>query len=110
MEVGDLETEQWLNESLRRFDAMFEPPAPSLQALQELADNGRKAANRKLWRDLVLFWIVGCIVTGGVMLLLKSDIVWFAALQAAAAVAGVAFAAVTGKRRTAERTGSKWAN
>lgn len=102
--------QQWFDEQLgaaiNRFDAVHEPLLPELHNIEQLVQLHKNDLKRKLWKDLLLFWLVACFIFGSMMWMLERDWVWFAILQSIIAMGGIAFVSMT----FGKRMGRKWNN
>lgn len=89
-EQEQAELEKLLGEGLRQFDHTFQKQAPSLESLTGFVTTTRKESKRKLWRDLTLLWVIGCVAAGGASLLLASgNMVSFVVIQLLALAGGL---------------------
>lgn len=98
--------EALLGSPLREWDALIEPPVPHLIALEQLVSSHKEATGRKLWRDLLKLWLLGILVIGGMLFLLRWNMAAFAILQAVA-VAGAVLILVVPSRKNREAK-RKW--
>ncbi|MNF05259.1 hypothetical protein D3C80_2049460 [compost metagenome] len=53
----------------------------------------------RLWKELALFWLTACFIFAGMMWVVESNWMWFAALQAVIAICGIGYAGMVFGRR-----------
>jgi hypothetical protein len=99
----DTEDQQWfdnqLQETLDRFDAIHVPHVPELHRFEDMVDAHKQQLKKKLWKDLLLFWLIACLIFGLMMWMIDRNWVWFAILQAVIAAGGIGFVSITFGRR-----------
>jgi hypothetical protein len=100
--------ERWFDSrvgnSLKQFDDAHKPYTPDRFEFEALVGAHKQAIRRKQWKELLLLWLIGCFLFGGMMWVLERDIVWFAILQAVIACAAVGYVAVMfGKKKVSHR-------
>lgn len=78
------EFRELIGDHLSRWDERIEPPVPHLSALEQMVSQHQEELGRRLWRDLLLLWMLGVVLIGGLVLMIRWSIVAFACLQAAA--------------------------
>jgi hypothetical protein len=66
---------------LEAMDDLFEPEVPQAAWFAELVIVQKKEIRRKMLRDLLLFWIVGCLALGLMTLLITQNVIVFLLLQ-----------------------------
>jgi hypothetical protein len=66
---------------LEAMDDLFEPEVPQAAWFAELVIVQKKEIRRKMLRDLLLFWIVGCLALGLMTLLVTQNVIVFLLLQ-----------------------------
>ncbi|MGG1639507.1 YxlC family protein [Paenibacillus sp. FSL K6-3182] len=99
----ETEDQKWfddqLQETLNRFDAIHAPHVPELQRFEDMVDAHKQQMKRKLWKDLLIFWLLACLIFGMMMWMLDRNLVWFAVLQVVIAVGSIGFVGITFGRR-----------
>lgn len=95
--------QQWFDnqfkEAVTRFDATHAPNVPNLQQLEAFVAGHKQDVKRRLWKELLLFWLTACFIFGVMMWVIDRNLVWFAVLQALVAAGGVGFVIMTYGRR-----------
>jgi len=104
---SDHEFEQLIGQHLEQWDKTVNPSVPSIQALTQLAEDHRIFMRKKLWRDLVLFWIVSGILLSGLLMLIYQDIRLYVIVQVIMLV--VAFIFLIAERMH-RKVREKWTN
>jgi len=104
---SDQEFRQLIGQHLEKWDETVNPTVPSIQALTQLAEDHRIFMRKKLWRDLVLFWIVSGIVLSGLLMLIYQDIRLYVIVQIIMLVAAILFLVA---ERLHRRVREKWTN
>lgn len=89
---------------LERFDQAHEIQPPELHEFESLVRSHRQVIKRKQWKELLLLWMIGCVVFGTMMWLLQKEVVWFIALQTVVGCSAVLYASLT----FGKRVGQKW--
>ncbi|RCW44150.1 YxlC family protein [Paenibacillus prosopidis] len=104
-ENGD---QQWfdnqIGKAVKRFDDVHEPSVPELHAFEQLVHEHKREVKRKLWKELMLFWLAACFIFGFMMWIVDRNWVWFAVFQSAIAAGGIVFAGMT----FGKRVGREW--
>jgi len=88
---ADQEFRQLVGQHLEQWDETVTPSVPSIQALTQLAEEHRIFMRKKLWSDLVLFWIVSGILLSGLLMLIYQDIRLYVIVQVIMLVAALLF-------------------
>ncbi|WP_424768848.1 YxlC family protein [Paenibacillus sp. sgz302251] len=100
--------QQWfdnqIGEALDRFDAIHAPLLPKLHVFEQLVQAHKRELKRKLWKDLLLFWLLAVFIFSSMMWVLDRNWVWFLTIQSAIAAGGIGFVSITFVRRM----GSTW--
>lgn len=109
-DMSDQQSAEWLTEGMQRFDAAFEPGAPSIEQLTALVEATRKDARGKLWRDLALLWGIGCVAVGGMAFAWTDNVLWIVGIQAVGAVVGLAALGGMLAKRSGKGLKGKWTN
>ncbi|OBZ08528.1 YxlC family protein [Bacillus sp. FJAT-26390] len=95
--------QQWFDdqfkEAVNRFDATHAPNVPDLQQFEAFVEGRKQEMKRGLWKELLLFWLTGCLVLGLMLWMLDRSWVWFAVLQTLIAAGGIGFVSITFGRR-----------
>ncbi|MCK9858667.1 YxlC family protein [Paenibacillus sp. ATY16] len=95
METENLESQEKiitiLTESLNSWDASIELQVPHIIELEQLISDHKEKTKRRLWRDLILLWMLGILVIGSMMLIYdwNDNAFWF--LQLLGVVGGLLF-------------------
>ncbi|WP_307476405.1 YxlC family protein [Paenibacillus harenae] len=93
-----------IGDSLRQFDEAHKPFTPDMFEFEALVGAHKQTIRRKQWKDLLLLWLIGCFLFGGMMWLLERDMVWFVVLQAVIACTAIGCVAVMfGKKKVSRR-------
>ncbi|KRE32697.1 YxlC family protein [Paenibacillus sp. Soil522] len=100
----DYNDQQWfdeqLGEAVTRFDAAHAPHVPELQQFEGFVQAHKHETKKKLWKELMLFWLTACFIFGSMLWIIDRNWIWFAILQAVIAAGGVGFVSLTfGRRR-----------
>ncbi|BBH24677.1 hypothetical protein Back11_60220 [Paenibacillus baekrokdamisoli] len=98
----ELDFQQLLGSHLSHWDASISPDVPSVDSLEQLIGEHKQVITRHLWRDLLLLWVIGGFMVSGLLLLLQSNIILFAIIQATALMAAAIFLGVTLRPRKQE--------
>ncbi|WP_028609449.1 DUF5345 family protein [Paenibacillus harenae] len=100
--------QQWFDERLgdaiRRFDENHLPETAELQAFEQLVLAHKQGLKKKLWKELLLFWLTSCFIFGSMMWVLEQNWVGFPVMQAVIAAGGIIIALM----KFGNRTGIKW--
>ncbi|MFD0715944.1 YxlC family protein [Paenibacillus sp. GCM10027626] len=96
-----------LGQPLQQWDEAIKPDVPSIQALTQLTQQHRSDMRRKLWRDLVLLWIVSGVLLSGLLILVQEDIRLFVIVQVTVFAAALLFLVGERVHREVRR---KWTN
>jgi hypothetical protein len=92
-----------ISDSLKQFDVVHKPYTPDQFEFEALVGAHKQAVRRKQWKELLLLWLIGCILFGGMMWLLERDVVWFVALQAIIACSAVGYVTVMFSKKKVSR-------
>ncbi|WP_138755184.1 YxlC family protein [Paenibacillus sinopodophylli] len=99
----EMDDQKWFNDQFKdkitRFDDLHAPLIPSSQQFDELVHAHKQERSRKLWKELLLFWITACFVFGLMLWIIERNWVWFAILQTIVAAGGMVFASMAFSRR-----------
>ncbi|UVI31327.1 YxlC family protein [Paenibacillus spongiae] len=91
--------EQLVGRHLRQWDDSVMPDVPSLQSLERLASGHRSRLKGRLWRDLLLFWMVSGMILSGLLLLVQRDLKLFVIVQVVVLMAACLFLASSAARK-----------
>ncbi|WP_336771426.1 YxlC family protein [Paenibacillus sp. MMO-58] len=80
-----------LTESLNSWDASIELPVPHIIELEQLISHHKEKTKRKLWRDLIILWMLGILVVGSMMLIYDWNDSAFWLLQILGVIGGLMF-------------------
>ncbi|MGO4548602.1 DUF5345 family protein [Paenibacillus sp. 2TAB23] len=96
MKKHDEEEQNWFNnlmkEDLTRFDAAHAPEVPEQHRFEELVLAHVQDTKRKLWRELLLFWLLACLIFGVMLWIIDRNWIWFAMIQAVITAGGIGYA------------------
>ncbi|WP_141502729.1 YxlC family protein [Paenibacillus luteus] len=99
----EIEDQLWfedrLKDAMTQFDAVHAPKVPSLQQFEALVDDHKQEMKKRLWKELLLFWLIACFILGLMLWVLDRNVVWFAILQICIAVGGISFVTMRFRRR-----------
>ncbi|MBW7476414.1 YxlC family protein [Paenibacillus oenotherae] len=90
---------------LDKWDASITPDIPTLDSLETMISSHKEAVRQRLWRDLLLFWAVGCLILTVLMFVLYSSLQAFLFLQIGTFAAAVLFLLRASFRKEGRR---KW--
>ncbi|MEK3882489.1 YxlC family protein [Paenibacillus sp. PL2-23] len=95
--------QQWfdarLKADLQSFDEAFDSPPHDVAGLALLVGRYQKELNRRLWRELALFWLVAAILLAAVFGLLERSLALFVVLQGITALSALLIIGMTVWRR-----------
>ncbi|MBB3112171.1 hypothetical protein FHS18_004249 [Paenibacillus phyllosphaerae] len=94
----DEELASLLRGPLAQWEEQIQPEVPALADLAQLVSSHRSQQRVRLWRDLLILWVIGGIVIACLLLLLEQNVVWFAIVQAIVLVGAVLFGVRFGGR------------
>ena len=103
---AEAEFRELVGAQLSQWDERIQPPVPHLAALEQLVSRQKEELSRRLWRDLLLLWMLGIFIIGGLLLMLQWNIVVFACLQAAALAGALLYLFVHSRRNRSVKR--KW--
>lgn len=99
----DHNDQQWfdeqLGEAVTRFDAAHAPHVPEPQQFEALVQAHKRETKRKLWNELLLFWLTACFIFSLMLWIIDHNWIWFAILQVIATAGGIGFVSMTFGRR-----------
>ncbi|MCQ6562587.1 YxlC family protein [Paenibacillus mendelii] len=99
--------EQLVGRHLKQWDDSVTPEIPSIQSLEQLAGDQRDRLRGRLWRDLLLFWVVSGMILSGLVLLVQRDLKLFIIVQVVVLMAACLFVVSPVVRREGR---GKWTN
>ncbi|MFC5648698.1 DUF5345 family protein [Paenibacillus solisilvae] len=105
----DIAFQELFGDHLMKWDASITPPIPALDDLEQLVTDHKQQLSRRLWRDLLLLWVIGGLVISGMLLLLQHNIVVFALVQIGAIAAAAIFLMIA-VRSSSKEGRHKWTN
>lgn len=68
-------------DSLKQWEQSIDPDVPSLESIGGMISSHKEAVRVRLWRELLLLWVIGCFVISGLMLVLYSSLQVFLFVQ-----------------------------
>lgn len=105
----DMAFQELLGDHLMKWDASITAPVPALDTLEQLVIDQKQLLTRRIWRDLLLLWVIGGFIISGMLLLLQHNTLVFALVQAGSIVAAAIFLILTLSSKSEEGS-TKWTN
>lgn len=105
----DIAFQELLGDHLMKWDASIKPPTPALSTLEQLVSDQKHLLARRLWRDLLMLWVVGGLVLSGMLLLFQHNMIVFVVVQTGSIIAAAIFLILTQRSKFKEGQ-YKWDN
>ncbi len=105
----DIAFQELLGDHLMKWDASIKPPTPALSTLEQLVSDQKQLLARRLWRDLLMLWVVGGLVLSGMLLLFQHNMIVFVVVQTGSIIAAAIFLILTQRSKFKEGQ-YKWTN
>jgi tetrahydromethanopterin S-methyltransferase subunit G len=101
--------QELLGDHLMKWDASINPPTPALSTLEQLVSEQKQLISRRIWRDLLMLWVIGGLVISGMLLLFQHNRIVFVVVQAVFIIAAAIFLILTQRSKFKEGQ-YKWNN
>lgn len=91
--------EQNISGELRKFDSAYEREAPDTVDLELFVAQHQRDLRKRLWRDLMILWLVAACLLLGMLWVMDRHFMWFVSLQAISAAGAVVFIGVSHRKK-----------
>ena len=105
----DIAFQELLGDHLIKWDASIKPPTPALSTVEQLVSDQKQVLARRLWRDLLMLWVIGGLVISGMLLLFQHNRIVFVVVQTGSIIAAAIFLILTLRSKFKEGQ-YKWNN
>lgn len=87
--------EDHITKAVTRFDAIHAPRIPEPMQFETLVEGHKKEMRRKLWKELLVLWLIACVVMSLMLwMTAEHNFVFFVIFQASIAVIGIGISCV----------------